>query len=245
MKITALKTHKITTKDRDITKILDQYLPQLQENSIIVIASKIIAITEGRVFQASPEQLEEIIVNEADQYLPKEVNKYNLYITIKNNYLTYSSGIDESNVENGYVLWPKNPQQSANFIRQHLIKKYGLKKIGIIISDMAALPLQRGVIGGAIAFSGFKPLNDITDTPDLFGREFKYTRVGIFNGLAAAASVVMGEGAEQTPIGLIEDIPFVEFANRDPTDDELQSTTIPLDEDLYGPLLKALDWRKA
>ncbi len=243
MKITALKTHKITDKDRDITKILDQYLPNPQENSIIVIASKIIAITEGRIFQASPEQLETIIKEEADRYLPKEITKCNLYITIKNNYLTYSSGIDESNVENGYVRWPKNPQQSANSIRQYLAKKYCLKNIGIIITDMAAIPLQRGVIGGAIAYSGFKPLKDITNTLDLFGRKFKFTRMGVFNGLAAAATVVMGEGAEQTPIGIIEDIPFVEFVNRDPTRKELESITIPLDEDLYGPMLKALDWK--
>lgn len=245
MKITALKTHKITVQDTDITKILDQYLTNLQENSIIVVASKIIAITEGRVFQTSPEQLEVIIKKEADQYLPKEVNKYNLYITIKNNYLTFSSGIDESNVENGYVLWPKNPQDSANLIRKYLAERYRLKNIGVIITDMAALPLQRGVIGGAIAFSGFRPLNDLTGTPDLFDREFKYTRVGIFNGLAAAASVVMGEGAEQTPIGLIEDISFVNFVDRDPTPEELESTKIPLDEDLYGPMLKALDWEKS
>lgn len=245
MKVTAIKTHKITVRDSDITKVLDQYLPDLKENSIVVIVSKIIAIAEGRIFQASLEQLEEIIKKEADQYLPKEVNKYNLYITIKNNYLTFSSGIDESNVENGYVLWPKNPQGSANLIRQYLAKKYSLKNIGVIITDMAALPLQRGIIGGAIAFSGFKPLNDITGTPDLFGREFKYTRVGIYNGLAAAASVVMGEGAEQTPIGLIEDIPFVEFVDRDPSEEELRSIRISFDEDLYGPMLKALDWEKA
>lgn len=245
MKVTAFKTHKITEDDCDINKILDQYLPNLQESCIVVVVSKIVAITEGRVFHASHEQLEEIIKEEADWYLPKEVNKYNLYITIKNNYLTFSSGIDESNVESGYVLWPKNPQGSANLIRQYLAKRYGLKNIGVIITDMAALPLQRGVIGGAIAFSGFKPLNDITGTSDLFGREFKYTRVGIFNGLAATASVVMGEGAEQTPIGLIEDIGFVEFVDRDPTEEELKSIRISFDEDLYGPMLKALDWEKA
>lgn len=54
----------------------------------------------------------------------------------------------------------------------------------------------------------------------------------------------MGEGAEQTPIGLIEDVPFVEFVNRDPTNEELESIVILPDEDLYGPMLRALDWEK-
>jgi len=45
---TAVKTHKITTTDKDILRILDRYMPRLAEGSIVAIASKIVAITEGR-----------------------------------------------------------------------------------------------------------------------------------------------------------------------------------------------------
>ena len=42
---TAVKTHKITTTDKDILRILDRYMPRLAEGSIVAIASKIVAIT--------------------------------------------------------------------------------------------------------------------------------------------------------------------------------------------------------
>lgn len=244
MKITSIKTHKITSTDKDIFAIIDHYIKRLKEGSIVVIASKIIAITEGRIVQLSKIEKETLIKKEADLYLPKEKHKHNLFITIKDNYLTYSSGIDESNT-NGYsVLWPKNPQESANKIRKHLMSRSDLDKVGVIITDMLAIPLKWGVIGGAIAYSGFKPLKDLKGTNDIFGRKYEYTQVGHLHGLAAAAAVVMGEGAEQTPLGIIEDISFVEFVDKNPTQKELDSLKISFEEDLYGPLLKAVHWKK-
>ncbi len=244
MKITSVKTHKINTKDSDLLKLLDRYIKNLSEGSIVVIASKIIAITQGRVKRLSEEEKEELIKKEADYFLPKSYNKHGLFITIKDNYLTYSSGIDESNVGGGYVLWPQNPAAIANNLRKHIQKKFCIKKTGVIITDMLAIPLKWGVIGGAIAYSGFNPINDLTGTKDVYGKKFKYTKVGILHGLAAAAALVMGEGSEQTPLGIIEDIPFVEFRDRNPTKKELDSLKISPREDLYGPMLTSVKWQK-
>ena len=41
----------------------------------------------------------------------------------------------------------------------------------------------------------------------------KVTKVDVVNALASAAVLVMGEGAEQTPLAVISDVPFVEFQN--------------------------------
>lgn len=244
MYIKAIKTHKIKSADRDILEVLDKYIKKLDEKSVVVIASKIISICEGSVVKLSESELEDLIKQEAQQYIPKEYHKYKLLITIKNNHLTYSSGIDESN-GNGYqILWPKDAQKSANSARSFLKKKFGLKNLGIIITDMTVLPLRWGIIAGEIAYSGFNPLRDLTGAPDIFGRKFKYTKVGILNGLAAAAGVVMGEGAEQTPIGIIADIPFVEFQDRNPTKKELDNLVIDPENDLYGPLFKSAPWKK-
>lgn len=244
MIVTAIKTHKITKKDT-IFAIFDTYIKDFPEKSVLVVASKIIALCEGRAIKLTEEEKEALIKKEASYYIPKEKNKYGLFITIKENYLTHSSGIDESNVADGdSVLWPKNPQKSANAIRRYLVKKYRLKNTGVIISDMAVIPLQKGLMAGAIAYSGFKPFKDITDTEDVFGRKFKYSWEGHLQGIAAAAGVVMGEGAEQTPLGIVTDIPFVEFTANDPTEKELQSIAIKPDQDLYGQLLTAVNWRK-
>ena len=244
MVIKTIKTHKITIKDNNLFKILDKYVKKLNEGSILVIASKIVAITQGRVVNPAEVDVDMLIKKEADLFIPKELHKNKLFITIKNNILTFSAGIDESN-GNGYlVLWPDNPQKVANDIRKYLSKKLKVKKMGIIITDMTALPLRWGVIGGAIAYSGFKSLHDLRGKPDVFGRKYKFTKVGILNGLSAAASVVMGEGAEQTPMAIISDIPFVEFVDKDPSQSELNSLMISPEEDIYGPLFKNAPWQK-
>jgi F420-0:gamma-glutamyl ligase len=244
MLITAVKTHKITASDNDIIAILNKYIADFNDKSILVIASKILAITQGRILQVSAQEKNEIIKKDAEYYLPPEENAYNLFITINNNMLTYSSGIDESN-GNGYVIrWPENIQEEANRIREYLIKRFHCSYAGVIITDMTAIPMQRGVIAGPIGYSGFIPLRDLTGTPDLFGREMHYTVEGVLQGLAAASGVVMGEGDEQTPLAIIADIPFVTFQDRNPSEDELHKLTVSSEQDLFGSLLTAVKWEK-
>lgn len=244
MQVTSIKTHKITTRDKDLLKILDKYIKKLSDRSIVAIVSKIVAITEGRVLKMTEEEKDEIIKKEAQYFIPKEEHKFGLYVTINNNHLTYSSGIDESNGNGYHILWPKNPQKTANKIREYLKKRFNIKNVGVVITDMAALPLRWGIIAGEIAYSGFNPLKILTGKSDVFGRKFLYTKVGILNGLAAAAGVVMGEGAEQTPLGIIEDIPFVEFVDRNPTEQELKDLIIEPANDLYGSMMKKANWQK-
>src|SRR6266581_5678415 len=162
MKITSIRTHKVTVKDTNFLQLLDTYVANFQDKSLLVIASKILAITQGRVVKVTEEEKNELIKKEADYYLPPEENDYNLFITIKDNRLTYSAGMDESNANGLVVLWPKDVQQAANSIREYLLEKFSIKHAGVIITDMAAIPLQRGVIAGPIAYSGFSPLHDLT-----------------------------------------------------------------------------------
>jgi dihydrofolate synthase / folylpolyglutamate synthase len=54
----------------------------------------------------------------------------------------------------------------------------------------------------------------------------------------------MGEGAEQTPIAIIEDIPFVEFQTHNPTTRELSSVYIDPAIDLYAPFIQSAPWQK-
>lgn len=244
MTIKAYKTHKITEKDTNITVILDTYLPPLSENSIVVVTSKIVALCEGNTMSVSSANKDALVNQEADLYLPKEENNYGVYITIKGNILAATAGIDESNTNGLVVLWPKNPQESANKIREYLVKKHNLKNLGVLITDSKTTPLRWGVTGIGLSHSGFRAINDYVGTKDLFGREFKMTKVNVMDGLSSAAAVVMGETVEQTPLGVITDIPFVEFQDHNPTDEELKNLAIPIDDDVYGVFLKSANWKK-
>lgn len=245
MKITSIKTDKlIPLKDNDLLKVLEKYLPEIQDNSILAVTSKIVAICEGRVCKIDKCDKDKLIVQEAQYYLPREENPYNVSLTVARNNLVASAGIDESNGGGFYILWPKDPEKSANQIRQFLKEKYNLKNIGVIITDSKTTPMRWGVTAIALAYSGFKPLKNYIGRPDLFGRNFQYEQTNIIDCLASAAILLMGEGAEQTPLAIFSDIPFIEFQDTEPTQEELNKIKIGLEEDIYSPILKSAPWKK-
>lgn len=245
MKITSIKTDKITPGPNDLFKLLDQFLPEkIEESSILAITSKIVAICEGRVVKISQIDKDELIASEAQFYLSREENPYNVSLTITRNNLVAGAGIDESNGNGYYILWPENPQKSANEIRAYLKQKYNLKNFGVIITDSKTTPFRWGVTAICLGYSGFTPIKDYIGSKDLFGRKFQFERMSIIDNLACASSLIMGEGDEQTPMALIEDLPFVEFQNTNPTEEELKGLKIEMNEDLYSPLIKNAPWKK-
>lgn len=243
MKIIPIKTAKITSQ-QSLLSIIKRYIPSLKEKSIIVITSKIVSICEGQVIKTGKIDKKKLIEKEADYYLSPDQNKYNITLTIKRNLLIPTAGIDESNGNGYYVLWPKDPQKTANKIRAYLKKRFKLKQVGVIISDSKTTPLRWGTTGVAIAHSGFSALNNYIGKPDIFGRFLQVTKANVADGLAAAAVVVMGEGDEQTPLSIITELPFVKFQDRDPLKPELKELQISIEDDLYGALLKGVRWLK-
>ena len=129
MKIFPIKTHKIRPYKENLFRILDKYLKSCEERSIVVITSKIAAICEGRVVKMKTADKKELIEQEAEYFLPPEENKYNITLTVKGNLLVPTAGIDESNGNGYYILWPKNPQKTANEVRKYLCKKFSIKKL--------------------------------------------------------------------------------------------------------------------
>jgi len=116
MIINSIKTKKILPFQQDIFAILDKYLISMPEGSILAVTSKIVAICENNIVTKEGTVKDKLIESEADYYLPNRQSKYGYLLTIKNNVLLPSAGIDESNGAGYYILWPKNPQKSANEI---------------------------------------------------------------------------------------------------------------------------------
>jgi dihydrofolate synthase / folylpolyglutamate synthase len=245
VKINAIKTRLVHANECSMEMLLEESLPQLEERSIVAVSSKVVALCEGRVVPKSTVTKEDLIKRESEFYTPDSFNKYGFNFTILNNTFIPSAGIDESNGDGYFVLWPENPQQAANEIRAFLTKRFGLRNLGVIITDSTCMPPMRsGTIGVMLAHSGFAAVKKLAGTKDLFGREFLVARSAIGGGLAAAANVVMGEGAECTPIAVITDIPFVAFRPHDPTDAELDAVYISPEEDLYAPFIMTAPWQK-
>jgi F420-0:gamma-glutamyl ligase len=240
MKVTPIKTEKILPNSISLFEVLDSYAPKPKEKSVVVIASKIVAICEGRVVKKiSDKQKDNLAKQEADFYLPREFNQYGFMITINRNIMVASGGVDESNGNGNYVLWPEYPQKSANEIREYLTKKFAVEEMGVIISDSKLSPLRWGVTGVSVAHSGFNALRNYIGKPDIFGRLLQAEKTNVADSLATAAVLEMGEGNEQQPLAIIEDLgTTVEFQKRNPTKEELESLKISIGDDVFSSMAK-------
>jgi len=185
-----------------------------------------------------------LIEREADYWLPPSASKYRVSLTIVDHLLIPMAGVDESNGNGYYVLWPRDPQQVANEVRAYLCERFSRRQVGLIITDSKTTPLRWGVTGVAIAHSGYLALNEYIGQPDIYGRALQMTKVNVADALAAAAVLVMGEGSEQTPLAVIGELPFVTLQERDPSPQELRGKWIEIADDLYAPLLQGVAWHK-
>lgn len=241
MIIKPIKTRPFLPPKDDLLSLVSKV--RVREKSILVITSKIVSIWQGRCIRIEdvPDK-DELIKKEADLYLPREkVPKGWVMLTMKHNIMIPTAGIDESNANGYYILWPEKPFETAKKIYSFIKKEYKLKKFGIIISDSHTVPLRWGTMGIALAYWGFWPLKDYRGKPDIFGRKLKITQSNIADALATAAVLVMGEGKERTPMALIEDLDSVKFGNFNFL--KKNPLAISRKHDIYGPLLNAMEWK--
>lgn len=245
MKISSLRTRLVHAGECSLEDLIRGSISELEENSVVAISSKIVALCQNRVVDKTTVTKRDLIKQEADFYTPDDFNKYGFNFTILNNTFIPSAGIDESNADGHFVLWPEDSQKTANDLRAFLRGHFGRKNIGVIITDSTSMPPMRsGTIGIMLAHSGFAAVKQLAGEKDLFDRPFEVARSAIGSGLAAAANVVMGEGTEQTPIAVISDVPFVDFQHRDPTEEELKLVYISPEDDLYAPFLLSAPWTR-
>ena len=86
-----------------------------------------------------------------------------------------------------------------------------------------------GTVGAAIGVAGLQALRDRRGESDLFGRELQATVIGVADEIAAAASLVIGEGAEGTPVAVVRGAAY----DPDPADGGIGALLRPLERDLF------------
>ena len=110
-------------------------------------------------------------------------------------------------MEDWVLLLPENPDRSAHYLRRQVEDQTG-KRIGVLIIDSHGRAWRNGTVGVAIGISGIPGLEDLRGSPDLFGYTLQVTQVGVADELAAAASLVMGQAAEGTPVVHVRGFPY-------------------------------------
>lgn len=245
MTVQPIPTGLIPIAEQSLFRLLDRHVSAMEERTVLAITSKLVAICQGLFFRCDTTDKQALIESEADAFLPPDSNRHGVTLTMKDGRLIPSAGIDESNADGHFILWPADPQSVANVVRAYLRDRFSLRYVGVLITDSTTAPLRCGVTGVALVHSGFLALNDYIGRQDVFGRELRMTKVNVADALAAAAVLVMGEGNERTPLAVLADLPFVTFQDRDPSPAELAALRIQPEDDLYAPLLQAVNWKRA
>ena len=241
MKITPIHIEKEISVDDDLSKIiLDS--TDVCDGDILVIAQKIISKQEGRLVELStvtPSLLSEGISSQYNKD-PRIVElvlseskrivrmKNGLIITETNTgFICANSGIDESNVVNGFAtLLPLNSDESAEKLRKKIFDITG-KTVAIIISDTFGRPFRMGQTNCAIGISGLQPILDYSGTLDSFERILRVTAIAIADELSSAAELVMGK-TTKCPVAIIRDYSF------NSKEQGIQDLIRPENEDLFN-----------
>lgn len=202
---------------------------ELHDDDILVIAQKIVSKSEGRMVDITTvtpsaraielaQQTEkdprivELMLQESSEILRARVGT--IIVEHKLGFICANAGIDHSNVagdrnenQEYVLLLPKDPDQSARDIREQVKRKTGIN-IGVMIIDSHGRAWRNGTVGICIGLSGLPALVDERGWKDLFGYTLKITVVGVADELAAAASLMMGQAAEGTPVMHVRGFPY-------------------------------------
>lgn len=216
-----------------ILKALETERLRLVDGDILVLAQKIVSKAEGRLVNLaeitpSPAaydlsersekdpRLAELILNESQAVL--RIRPGTVIVEHRLGFVCANAGIDHSNVsaaipasegdpEDWMLLLPENPDASAQVLRESLEAASGAK-VGVLIIDSHGRAWRMGTVGVAIGLAGLPGLADLRGKPDLFGFHLRITQVGVADELAAAASLVMGQAAEATPVVHVRGFPY-------------------------------------
>jgi coenzyme F420-0:L-glutamate ligase len=229
MQITAFKT-PLFEENQSLIDFIKENTPKLVDGDVLAITSKLVALSEGRIGKI--EDREKIIHTEST----KVIETPWAFLTLTQRGWEINAGIDESNVEGGVTLMPRDAFLTAETIWNELKKFYNLENLGIIITDTKSVPLRVGTIGRTISCAGFLPTKSYIGKEDLYGRKSRVTISNVADSLSAVAVLMMGEGDEQSPLVIIKGAP-VNFINRNLSEAEKKMYMLP-EQDIFSYIYK-------
>ncbi|MDP1838546.1 MAG: coenzyme F420-0:L-glutamate ligase [Reyranella sp.] len=210
----------------DLAKLISEGLArgnlQPRKSDVIVIAQKVVSKAEGRSIdlatvkpsacavelaqevQKDP-RLVELILSESVRVVRSRPNV--LIVEHRLGFVMANAGVDQSNVgpTDGVeraLLLPLDPDGTAEALHNKLSAQFGVP-LAVIITDSFGRAWRRGTAGIAIGAAGLPALLDLRGNTDLFGRTLQVSISGFADEIAAAASLVMGQGDEAQPVVLV------------------------------------------
>jgi coenzyme F420-0:L-glutamate ligase/coenzyme F420-1:gamma-L-glutamate ligase len=194
----------------------------LRDGDVVVVAQKIVSKAEGRQVDLASvtlsaeaialatevgkdPRLVSVILSESVRVVRKRPNL--LIMQHRLGFVMANAGVDHSNVaapvqSETVLLLPADPDGSAARLREGLGQRFGAT-IGVVINDSFGRPWRRGTCGVAIGAAGLPAMIDLRGRPDLFGRTLEVSILGFADEIAAAGSLLQGQGAEAQPVVVV------------------------------------------
>jgi coenzyme F420-0:L-glutamate ligase/coenzyme F420-1:gamma-L-glutamate ligase len=189
-----------------VCKAAEKQNTSIQEGDVIVVTHVVVSKAEGNVVnldeilpserarkiaqqtQKEPE-LVEVVLRETKEIV--RIGPNSIITETKNGIVCANAGVDRSNVEGerNVVLLPKNPNASAEKIRQEIKSQ-----------------------------TGFKPIRDRRGEEDLFGYVLKIKQTAVADELASAAELVIGQANEGIPVAIVRGYKYQAAENTSATE---------------------------
>lgn len=112
-----------------------------------------------------------------------------------------AAGIDRSNTGQSpdgeeQILWlPPDPDLLAAQLRSRLAARWGLRRLGVVLTDTAGRPWRHGQSDFALGAAGLRTLLDLRGGTDADGRTLRVTATAVADELASAADLVRPKDA--------------------------------------------------
>jgi coenzyme F420-0:L-glutamate ligase/coenzyme F420-1:gamma-L-glutamate ligase len=231
--LTPLRDFPLVSPGDDLFFLVEEVMEKngvdLQDGDILILTQKIVSKSENRLVNLTTVQpseqayhyaeitgkdprLLELILSESKQVLRTRDNL--IIVEHRLGFISANAGIDHSNVKGSWgepedwvLLLPENPDQSAHQLRIRLEEKHHCH-LGVLIIDSHGRAWRLGTVGTTIGLSGLPGLVDLRGKSDLFDYQLRVTQVAAADELAAAASLLMGQANEATPVVVARGFPY-------------------------------------
>ncbi|UCM88462.1 coenzyme F420-0:L-glutamate ligase [Streptomyces marincola] len=198
-----------------ITDVLTRTGTELEDGDVVVVASKVVSITEKRYVDLAsvapgpeavelsgrtgkPAEIVQLILDASSEYfLATETGPIIARHTLGHQ-LT-SAGIDRAGTEGAWLL-PVDPDASARALRDTLTTYTGAD-VAVVIADSDGRADRRGATVISIGAAGIAPLR----TTEHGGKKQEETLTDL---VAAAAGIILGQRGRGAPVAVLRGINY-------------------------------------
>jgi coenzyme F420-0:L-glutamate ligase len=168
---------------------------ELGDGDILVVTSKIVSKSEGRIVHA--EDRDAAITAETVRIVATRATDDGVTRIVENRQgiIGAAAGVDASNAPHGTVLLlPVDPDASARALATGIRALTGAA-VGVILSDTLGRPWREGQTDIAIGAAGVYVFEDLRGSTDASGKPLAVTMPCVADELAGAAELVKGKSS--------------------------------------------------